>query len=141
MTINELFNDYSDVLHSEATVTHIFVGERNSRGTVVGFHHEGDLAVGTSTVDEATRSEKDGQGVYEANVTIHGIPKILGSSFFPQECSPQRVLDMVKEGYNNKINVKDRLYEANLSNGILVHFYQSDSSTGKIITVFPKYRP
>jgi hypothetical protein len=54
---------------------------------------------------------------------------------------PEQVLKLIEDAYNKKKKVKTRLYEANLENGILIHFYQNnDSDSGKITTAYPKYQ-
>lgn len=141
MEIDQLYDSFKEILKDKSTVEHIFIGEINKRGIAVGFHHEGELANGISHVIEGTRKEEDGQGVYEANVSIHGISKFQISSFFPTDISPQDVLKIIQNAYNNKKKIKSLLYEATLDNGIIIHFYQNDdSSLGKISTAFPKYQ-
>jgi hypothetical protein len=141
MEIEKLYKNFKDLLYDKSTVEHIFIGEINKRGLGVGFHHEGDLAKGLSEVIEETRLAEDSFGVYEANVIIRGVKKLSISSFFPKELVPNNVLKLIKEGYNNKKKIKAFLYEATLSNGIIIHFYERDNSGhAKIVTAYPKYQ-
>jgi hypothetical protein len=90
---------------------------------------------------EESKKEKDAQGIYEANVIIHDKTKRGFSSFFPSDYSPEDVLKAIEEAYNKRKRVKSRLYEANPTNGILLHFYQTDDTElGKITSAYPKYQ-
>jgi hypothetical protein len=141
MTIYSLYEEFKTILVDFSTVEHIFIGEISTRGLAVGFHHEGELSIGTSKVIEETRRKTDSQGVYEANVIIRKIRKNGLSSFFPIDYSPEQVLKLIEVAYNNKKKVKMRLYEASLENGILIHFYQNDDTdSGKTTTAYPKYQ-
>ncbi|MGF2614670.1 hypothetical protein FZC84_17480 [Rossellomorea vietnamensis] len=141
MEVTQLYKDFSEVVKDISVIHHIMVGEINSRGHAVGFHHEGDLSKGKSEVIEATRKAKDDHGIYEAGVIIFGIQKRGASSFYPSSYSPEEVLNGIKEAYNKKNRVKYRLYEATLANGIIIHFYQDeDADYGKIVTAYPKYQ-
>jgi hypothetical protein len=139
MEVYALYDRFTNILKDSSTVEHIFIGEINSRGLAIGFHHEGEFASGKSQVIEETRKDQDEQGVYEANVMIYGVRKLGLSSFYPTRYSAIDVLKIIEHAYNNKI--KSRLYEASLANGLLIHFYQTDDTVlGKISTAYPKYQ-
>jgi hypothetical protein len=136
-----LYDNFKEILGDHSTAEHIFIGEINTRGLAVGFHHEGELADGKSHVVESSRIEEDSIGIYEANVIIYGKRKNGQSSFFPKFYTPTDVLESLKDAYNRKKKLKYRLYESILSNGMIIHFYQSDDSDlGKITTAYPKYQ-
>lgn len=52
MEISTIYDSFKEILKDISTVEHIFIGEINSRGHAVGFHHEGDLASDKSKVIE-----------------------------------------------------------------------------------------
>jgi len=116
---------------------HIFEGDVNARGRAVGYHYQGlpdtpgDIVPGTATSPNA-------YGVYQAQVTVNGIPKTANggySTFFPLEMSPQAVVDSINEAYNSATLVSGNTYIGPTSAGFNVLMYLTQG--GKIISAFP----
>jgi hypothetical protein len=59
LEISTIYDSFKEILKDISTVEHIFIGEINSRGHAVGFHHEGDLASDKSKVIEESRKERN----------------------------------------------------------------------------------
>lgn len=113
---------------------HIFFGSINRDGKATGYHYEG-LAPDV-TIIESTRSKTDRHGVYRAKITIDGEPKKAYSSFFPQEWTPQEVVDAINEAYKNSEHVSGNIFEGE-SQGIKIQMYLTNDD--KIISAFPIY--
>lgn len=79
--------------------------------------------------------------MYEAKVEVNGIPKVSNggkSTFFPQDWSPQQVVDAINEAFDNKQFVKGskNTYVGKLNNGMQIQMF-IDNITNKIISAFP----
>jgi len=120
---------------------HIFEGDVKS-GKAGGYHWEGDPNAPGQVVP-GTSTPPDARGVYEAQVTVNGVPKIANggySSFFPSWMTRQDVLDAINEGYNNRLFMQGNEYAGETSTGIVVGMY-INVATGGIISAFPWYEP
>ncbi|MCQ2266051.1 MAG: EndoU domain-containing protein [Bacteroidales bacterium] len=94
---------------------------------------------------EGTRTSPGDNGVYEGQVSVNGIPKTGNggmSTFFPEEMTPQQVVDTINEAYSNKTLVNpapapgmNSTYQGTTSGGIDVTMYIKDA--GKIVSAFP----
>ena len=82
---------------------HIFEGEINRRGEAVGYHYE-DYPTAKGSIIEGTKTKINNNGVYKARVEIEGIKKINPSTFFPENLSPQEVVDAINEAYIKRVN-------------------------------------
>jgi hypothetical protein len=124
-------------------VEHILSGNINQKGKAVGYHWEGDPNARGEVVP-GTRTSPDARGVYEAKVTIDGVPKKGISSFFPQSMSAQDVIDSIMEAYNNRTylegNSGSATYAGETSTGMVVQMF-IDPSTSQIRSAFPWYEP
>ena len=113
--------------------THVLMGEvKGNKGQ--GFHYEG-IKDAPGQVIESERSAPDRYGVYQARVMVDGNLKKTPSSFFPVAWSPQQVLDTIHQAYQMKGYVRRNIYEAKMSNGMVIRMYLD--ADGKIITAFP----
>ena len=81
---------------TEQSLEHIFEWEVNSKGKAVGYHYEGIENSAGSVVD-GTRTTPSANGVYEGQVSVNGM-----STFFPENMTPQQVVDCINEAYGNK---------------------------------------
>lgn len=79
---------------SSSAIEHIFNGSVNSSGNGSGYHY--DMVEGSDgQIIPGTRSEEDINGLYTANVEVDGHRKNHYSTFFPDEWSPQEVVDAI----------------------------------------------
>lgn len=123
---------------SKDAIRHILEGEINRRGKAVGFHME-NMPTKKGRVIEKTRSIKDKNGVYTAKVEIEGIIKNFNSSFFPTNMTPQQIVNLINEAYENRILISNTSpkYIGKSSLGIDIEMYVVN---GKITTAYPKYK-
>ena len=137
-------DDLANLKHTEnfteKSKLHIFEGDLNRRGQAGGYHY--DMVEGTSgNVIEGTKGPVlNDTGVYEAKVEVDGIPKKANggySTFFPDNMSPQEVVDAINEAYEiRQFKVKTRnTYEGFSKNGMKITMYLD--SDEKIISAFP----
>ena len=125
---------------TEKSLIHIFEGDINRKGRAGGYHY--DMVEGTSgSIIEGTKSPAlNDAGVYEAKVKVNGtLKKANGgkSTFFPDNMSPQEVVDTINEAYSNKIYQEGSrgVYIGNSKEGIKIKMFLTDD--GKIITAYP----
>lgn len=122
-----------------SAVEHIFNGEVNRRGQAVGYHYEG-IEESPGNVIEGTKNEPDENGVYIASVEVDGIAKSGNggmSTFYPDNMSPQEVIDAINEAYNNRVNTRGNTYVGESENGLGITMYLD--ANDKIISSFPIY--
>ena len=129
---------------TEQSLRHIFEGEINIRGKAVGYHYEG-IENSAGGVVEGTRTTPRVNGVYEGQVSVNDIPKTANggmSTFFPEDMTPQQVVDCINEAYSNKTLVSpapapgmNSTYQGTTTRGIEVTIYINDA--GKIVSAFP----
>ena len=100
------------------------------------------MVEGTSgSIIEGTKSPAlNDAGIYEAKVEVNGIPKEVNggySTFFPDNMSPQEIVDTINEAYSNKIYQEDSrgVYIGNSKEEIKIRMVLTDD--GKIITAYP----
>ena len=127
-----------DNFQNKGVLEHIFKGNINKRGNATGYHYEGyEDALGK--VVSGTRSKVDDLGVYRAKVEVDGITKVGYSTFFPENMTPQEIVDLINEAYDNcEIILGTDKYAGLASNGLEIHMYLDDA--GKITTAFPIYK-
>jgi len=122
-----------------SAVDHIFNGEINGRGQATGYHYEGIEGSPGKTV-EGTKTEPDENGVYTAQVEVGDVPKAGNggtSSFYPEDMSPQEVIDAINEAYDNRVNLRGNTYIGESDGGLEIEMYLD--SDDKIISAFPIY--
>lgn len=118
---------------TEGAINHIFNGEVNGRGKAVGHHYEG-IEPTEGRVEPGTKTSPDRNGVYEALVSVNGVVKRGGSSFFPREWSPQQVVNAINEAYEHKNSIGGNKYRGDF-NGLIIEMYISPE--GKIRSAYP----
>lgn len=113
-------------IYADGVLEHIFYG--NSRG---GLHYNGLSGAN----GEIVKIEKvaDNYGVYEATISING--KLKRSTFFPDEWTPEQVLDVIDEAYQKgSTNLKNqKIYT--FESGMTIEL--NLDSTGKIRSAYP----
>ena len=121
------------------TLEHIFDGTINSKGNATGYHYTG-VTDSKGEVIAGTESKKDAHGVFTGKVKVSGVKKNGFSSFYPEEWTPQQVVDAINEAY------KDALSDKSNPHGDLWIGYSGDleidmylNSSKKITTAFPVY--
>ena len=139
-TMDDLANLKHTENFTEKSKIHIFEGDLNRRGQSGGYHY--DMVEGTSgNVIEGTKGPVlNDTGVYEAKVEVDGIPKKANggySTFFPDNMSPQEVVDAINEAYEARVfDTNSRnIYEGISKNGMKITMYLD--SEKKIISAFP----
>ncbi|MBR2802530.1 MAG: EndoU domain-containing protein [Erysipelotrichaceae bacterium] len=132
--------DLTDTQHfRRSTIEHIFMGSINSSGKATGYHYDG-IADSPGKIIEGSRSEKDEHGVYTARVTVDGKKKSGNngySSFFPDDMSPQEVVDAINQAYENREKLSGDLYAGLTDEGIEIDMALDNK--GRIITAYPIY--
>ncbi len=125
-------------IFAKDTLEHIFNGTVSSKGKRSGYHYD-MIEDSDGAIVEGTRSEKDQYGVYTADVTVSGYRKNHYSSFYPDEWSPQQVVDAIRAARQDAIDNDRRdgdlwigYYE-----GIEIDMYMNKK--GKLTTAYPVY--
>ncbi len=124
-------------LFYDSTLEHIFYGEVNSKGNGSGYHYD-RIADTPGTIVEGTRTDEDQYGIYTAKVTVDGAAKTGNngySSFFPDDMTPQEVIDSINQAYENREKLSGNLYAGLCDAGFEIDMAISDD--GKIITAYP----
>ncbi|MDO5438834.1 MAG: EndoU domain-containing protein, partial [Erysipelotrichaceae bacterium] len=130
--------DLEDLEHlehfSKNAVEHIFLGSVNSKGNGSGYHY--DMIVDSPGEIVGNRSEPDSFGVYTAQVEVRGHAKSGNkgySSFFPDDMSPQEVVDAINEAYENS-SKKNGTIHGLTKDGMEIEMYVEKK---KIVTAYP----
>ena len=121
---------------------HIFEGEINRRGNAVGFHYE-NYPTTRGEIITGTKTNPNNFGVYRGKIKVDGRVKTTNrgeSTFFPEDWTPQQVIDSINVAYLNKDFVQgtNGKYRGITSSGFKIEMYL-DGITKKIKSVFPKY--
>lgn len=122
---------------TEGALKHIFEGEINDYGKAVGYHYERIENTGGRVIP-GTKTSPNQYGVYKANVSVNGIVKTTRSTFFPQEWTPQQVVNSVNEAYANRSFVAGSFnkFSGKASNGMSISMFLNKN--GKIVSAFPE---
>lgn len=124
---------------SRKLIEHIFMGTINSKGNATGYHYDG-IIDSPGQIIEGTKGESDSNGVYNAEVEVDGVAKTSNrgrSSFYPEDMTPQEVVDAINEAYETRQEIDEDKYEGETSRGFLIQMYVDDN--GYITTAFPIY--
>jgi len=121
------------------TLEHIFDGTINSKGNATGYHYTG-VTDSKGELIAGTESKKDAHGVFTGKVKVSGVKKNGFSSFYPEEWTPQQVVDAINEAYkaalSDKSNPHGELW-IGYSGDLEIDMYLNNSK--KITTAFPVY--
>ena len=87
-----------------------------------------------------TESQKDSRGVFTAKVKVSGKKKNGFSTFYPEEWTPQQVVDAINEAYAYALNDKSNPHGSlwiGYSGDLEIDMYLD--SNKKITTAYPIY--
>ncbi len=135
-TSADLKNLKNTEIFDKGAIEHIFIGTVNSSKKGSGYHYN-MIKDAKGEIVESTRSKPDKNGIYTANVTVDGYPKDHYSSFYPDDWSPQQVVDAINEAYKDAMNTKKKSgsYYVGYSNGIRIEMYLD--SKNRVVTAYP----
>ena len=138
-TLSDLNSLENTDIFVKSAIEHIFNGTINKKGQATGYHYDGIIDSDGKIVD-GTKSAPDSEGIYKAQVEVKGIPKSGNkgySSFYPDDMSPQDVINSINEAYNDREHYTGNIYAGESNNGMLIEMYLTDDD--KIISAFPIY--
>lgn len=118
-------------------VAHIFDGSINKKGKATGYHYS-QVTDSQGKIIEGTRSAVDSRGVFTAKVEVSGVPKNGFSSFYPENWSPQQVVDSINVAYESALADPDNPHGSlwiGYSGDLEIDMYLTDDK--KIITAYP----
>ena len=119
---------------------HIFDGTVNKKGKATGYHYS-RVEDSKGQILDGTRSKKDENGVFTAKVEVDGVKKEGFSSFYPEDWSPQDVVDAIntayKEAVNDPKNPHGSLWIGHACK-LEIDMYLDDNR--KILTAYPIHR-
>lgn len=118
-------------------ISHIFLGTLSAEGKASGYHYDG-IEDSPGEIVEGSRSEPDEHGVYTAKVKVGGKGKAGNrgySTFYPDDFTPQQVIDAINQAYENKELLNGSLYAGITEEGIEIDMALDEE--GKIITAYP----
>ena len=119
---------------------HIFDGTINKKGKATGYHYS-RVEDSKGQIIEGSRSKKDNNGVFTAKVEVDGVKKEGFSSFYPEEWSPQDVVNAINTAYkdamNDPKNPRGSLWIGRAGK-LEIDMYLDDNR--KILTAYPIHR-
>ena len=119
---------------------HIFDGTVNKKGKATGYHYS-RVEDSKGRILDGTRSKKDANGVFTAKVEVDGVKKDGFSSFYPEDWSPQDVVDAINAAYkdamNDPKNPRGSLWIGHAGK-LEIDMYLDDNR--KILTAYPIHR-
>lgn len=127
----------TDVFNKSA-IEHIFMGTVNSNGKGSGYHYD-MIKDSPGKIVESTRSKTDKNGCYTAYVEVDGHEKEHYSTFYPDEWTPQQVVDAIvaarKDALDNNRHKGDTYI--GYYNGIEINMYLDGKD--RVVTAYPIY--
>jgi len=124
---------------ADNAIEHIFDGTINKKGEATGYHYD-PVTDSKGSIIKGTKSEPDDHGVYTAKVKVSGKKKNGFSSFYPDDWTPQQVVDAINQAYD------DALADSSNPHGELWIGYAGDleidmylNNNKKITTAYPIY--
>lgn len=119
---------------------HIFDGNVNKKGKATGYHYS-KVEDSSGRILDGTRGKKDENGVFTAKVEVDGVKKEGFSSFYPEDWSPQEVVDAINIAYKDaladKQNPRGSLWIGHAGK-LEIDMYLDDNR--KILTAYPIHR-
>ena len=119
---------------------HIFDGTINKKGKATGYHYS-RVEDSKGQIIDGTRGKKDENGVFTAKVEVDGVKKEGFSSFYPEDWSPQDVVDAINTAYKDaladKQNPRGSLWIGHAGK-LEIDMYLDDNR--KILTAYPIHR-
>ena len=127
-------------IFAKGALEHIFDGTVNKKGKATGYHYD-KVEGSKGEIISGTRSKTDKHGVYTAKVKVEGIQKNGFSSFYPDDWTPQEVVDAINTAYKDaladKQNPRGSLWIGHAGK-LEIDMYLDDNR--KILTAFPVHR-
>ena len=121
------------------TLEHIFDGTINSKGKATGYHYDG-ITDSKGSIIAGTESKPDEHGVYTAKVEVDGVKKSGFSSFYPDDWTPQQVVDAINEAYDyatSSKGIRDGDLWIGYAGDLEINMYLNNSK--QITTAYPIY--
>lgn len=124
---------------TKSAINHIFIGDVKN-GAASGCHYA-KIDNPDREILPDTKEFIGKQGVYRAKVKLQGNMKKGNkgySTFFPDDMTPQEVVDAINEAFDSKVFVpgSKNSYVGNSSKGLEIEMYIGKE--GKIISAFPR---
>ena len=127
-------------IFAKGALEHIFDGTVNKKGKATGYHYD-KVEGSKGEIISGTRSKTDKHGVYTAKVKVEGIQKNGFSSFYPDDWTPQEVVDAINTAYQDALSSSDNPHGdlwIGYSGDLEIDMYLSEQK--KVITAYPIYR-
>lgn len=124
---------------AKKTLEHIFDGTINSKGNATGYHYN-QVTDSKGEIIAGTESQKDSRGVFTAKVKVSGKKKNGFSTFYPEEWTPQQVVDAINEAYADALSDKSNPHGSlwiGYSGDLEIDMYLDNNK--KITTAYPIY--
>ena len=121
------------------TLEHIFDGTINSKGKATGYHYDG-ISDSKGSIIAGTESKPDEHGVYTAKVEVDGVKKNGFSSFYPDDWTPQQVVDAINEAYDyatSSKGIRDGDLWIGYAGDLEINMYLNNSK--QVTTAYPIY--
>ena len=93
-TMDDVYALSGREIFAKGALKHIFCGTVNSQGNGSGYHYA-MIEDADGEIIEGTKSGEDKNGVYTADVKVKGKRKQHFSTFFPDDWTPQEVVDAI----------------------------------------------
>ena len=127
-------------IFAKGALEHIFDGTINKKGKATGYHYD-KVEGSKGEIISGTRSKEDRHGVYTAKVKVEGVQKNGFSSFYPDDWTPQKVVDAINAAYEDALGNTDNPQGdlwIGYSGDLEIDMYLTEQK--KIITAYPIYR-
>jgi hypothetical protein len=127
-------------IFAKGALEHIFDGTVNKKGKATGYHYD-KVDGSKGEIISGTRSKEDRHGVYTAKVKVEGVQKNGFSSFYPDDWTPQEVVDAINTAYEDALSSSDNPHGdlwIGYSGDLEIDMYLSEQK--KVITAYPIYR-
>lgn len=124
---------------SKNALEHIFDGTINSKGNATGYHYD-RITASKGQIIKGTESKKDKHGVFTAKVKVLDVKKNGFSSFYPENWSPQQVVDAINEAYRDALDDPSNPHNSlwiGYSGDLEIDMYLDNNK--KITTAYPIY--
>ena len=127
-------------IFAKGALEHIFDGTINKKGKATGYHYD-KVEDSKGKIMPGTRSKEDRNGVFTAKVEVKGVQKNGFSSFYPDNWTPQEVVDAINAAYQDAMGNADNPHGdlwIGYSGNLEIDMYLTEQK--KIITAYPIYR-
>ena len=127
----------TDVFNKSA-IEHIFMGTVNSNGKGSGYHYD-MIKDSTGKIVERKRYKTDKNGCYTAYVEVDGHEKEHYSTFYPDEWTPQQVVDAIVAARRDALDNNRHKNDTYIGyyNGIEIDMYLD--SKNRVVSAYPIY--